>query len=58
MLMKAKEVRIFSNAGVEMGRISFKTPIYDSYWDANSVQVHTATKVFKFSLGQSIAGVF
>lgn len=55
MLVKAKEVRIFSDAGAEMGRISFKTPIYDTYWSANCLQVHTATKVFKFSLGQPIS---
>jgi hypothetical protein len=52
MFVKAKEVRIFSDSGVEMGKIIFKTPIYDIYWNAEDLLIHTATKVFKFSFGQ------
>jgi hypothetical protein len=45
----AKEVRIFSDMGVERGKIIFKNPIYDIHGVNDGLRVHTATKVFKFS---------
>ncbi|MFZ3138641.1 MAG: DnaJ domain-containing protein [Thermodesulfovibrionales bacterium] len=49
MFVKAKEVRLFADAGIEIGKIIFKNPIYDLYWIDKDLQVHTATKVFRFS---------
>jgi len=49
MLVGTKELRLFSDEGLEIGRISFKNSIYDVYWGDGNLNVVTAKKAYVFS---------
>jgi hypothetical protein len=50
MLVGTKELHLFSDEGIEIGRIKFKNNISDVYWAAGNFKVMTANKVYVFSV--------
>jgi len=49
MLIKTREVSLFLDNGVEIGKIYFKNSIHDIYWVGNDLNVLTAKKIYVFS---------
>jgi len=52
MLVGTKELRLFSDEGIEIGRISFKNNISHVYWAEGNLKVMTANKAYVFSFSQ------
>lgn len=50
MLVGSKELHLFSDEGIEIGRINFKNNIYDIYWVNGNLKVTTAKKAYMFSV--------
>jgi len=49
MLVGTKELHLFSDEGIEIGRINFKNNISDVYWADGNLKVFTANKAYTFS---------
>jgi hypothetical protein len=50
MFVGTKELRLFSNEGIEIGRINIKDSITDAYWADGNLNVVTANKAYVFSI--------
>ena len=54
MLVGTKELRIFLDEGIEIGRRNFKNKIYDVYWASGNINVVTANKAYTFSVSRNL----
>lgn len=50
MLVGTRELRLFSDEGLGIGRISFKHSIYDVYWANGNLNVVMPKKAYVFSV--------
>lgn len=50
MFVGTKVLRLFSDEGIELGRINLKNSISDTYWADGKLNVVTANKVYIFSV--------
>lgn len=51
MLVGTKELRLFSDDGIEIGRMNFKNSISYVYWADDNLNVVTSKKAYVFSVG-------
>lgn len=50
MFVSEKEINLFTDDGIEIGKIVFKNKIYDAYCNSNSLKVTTAYKTYTFMI--------